>query len=59
MDPKERKYETVTAHRLSLTEEEWKREGEIIRAADERDGTLELLDALLDNMLDDEPNYEW
>ena len=59
MDPNERKSETVTAHRLSLTDEEWKREGEIIRAADERDGTLEFLDALLNDMLNDEPDYEW
>lgn len=59
MDPKERKYETVTAHRLSLTEEEWKREGEIIRETDERDGTLGFIEALFDDAMKDEPDYEW
>ncbi|MEQ8400469.1 MAG: hypothetical protein RIB53_11850 [Roseitalea porphyridii] len=59
MDPKERTYETVTARRLALTDDEWKREGEIIRQADERDGTLEFIEALFDDAMKDEPEYEW
>lgn len=59
MDPKERKYETVTAHRLSLTDAEWKREGEILREADERDGTLEFLEAVMDDVLSGELGQEW
>ena len=59
MDPKERKYETVVARRLILTDEEWAAQAEAINRADERDGTLEFLDAMLDDVLEGEPDYEW
>lgn len=59
MDPNERKYETVTARRLALTDKEWKREGQIIREADERDGTLDFIEAIFDDAMKDEPDYEW
>lgn len=59
MDPKERKYETVVARRLSLTEEEWAAQAEAINRADERDGTLEFLEAMLEDVLENEPDYEW
>lgn len=53
MDPKERKYETVVARRLSLTEEEWAREADAINEADTRDGTLEFIDELIDDIFEE------
>lgn len=59
MDPKDRKYETVVAHRFDLSAEEWAREAKAINDADRRDGTLDFIDALFDDSVADEPEYKW
>jgi hypothetical protein len=59
MDPKERRYETLTARRFDMTKEDWKREGELIRAADEKDGTLDFIEALFEDAMIEKPEYEW
>ncbi len=59
MDPKERKYEIVTARRFDLASDEWVREAKTINEADERDGTLQFIEALFDEAMSEEPDYKW
>lgn len=59
MDPKERKYEVVMAQRPILSDDELRAEAQAIAAADERDGTNAFIDTLFDEVMKDEPDYEW
>lgn len=59
MDPNERKYETVTARRFDLSNEEWAREAAAINEADKRDGTLAFMEAVFEDTMSGEPDYEW
>lgn len=58
-DPKTVKYETVEAKRFNMSPDDWKREAVAIAEADKKDGTLEFIDRLTDETLNDEPEYEW
>lgn len=59
MDPKEPKFEIVTAQRPVLSDDELRAEAEAIAAADERDGTHAFFEALFEEAMTDEPDYEW
>lgn len=59
MDPNNRQFETVVARRPIINDEDLQCEAHAIAEADQRDGTLEFIDALFEETMRDEPDYEW